>query len=308
MSGSVLLRATCVVAAAFGLAACRTVHDTVAPPAPEVRAERDVRDAERAAERAQRDAAESARRAAREEEERLRRAAELRERARDAVPAAPDLAQPTSTAATRIWRNGLRAKGLRIMVATGSRGLWLMRDTVVVFRAPIAVGTDEPFQWEGRSYDFTTPVSQRRVMAKDTAPLWVPPDWHYFEVAAEKKLKVVNVRKGQRYVLGDSTIIEMRGNDVGRVNRFGNFWPFTPGAEMVFDGKVFVPPIGSNQRQVPKVLGTHKLVLGDGYLIHGTDQEDSIGEAVSHGCVRMYNEDVQQLYEMVPIGTAVYIF
>jgi hypothetical protein len=304
MSESRWLRATFVVAAALGLTACRTVRDTVVPPTPDVLAERDVRDAERAAERAARDAE----RAARAEADRVRNAAELRERARDAVPAAPDLAQPTSTAATRIWRNGLNAKGLHIMVATGARGLWLMRDTVVLFRAPIAVGTDAPFEWEGRRYDFTTPISQRKVMAKDTAPLWVPPDWHYFEVAAERKLKVVNIRKGQRYMLSDSTVIEMRGEDVGRVNRFGNFWPFTPGAEMVFDEKVFVPPIGSRQRQVPKVLGTHKLVLGDGYLIHGTDQEDSIGEAVSHGCVRMYNEDVQRLYEMVPIGTAVYIF
>jgi hypothetical protein len=238
----------------------------------------------------------------------VRAAAEMRERAREAVPATADLAQPASSAATRIWRTAVRAKGLRILVATDARGLWLMRDTVVLFRAPIAVGTEEPFEWAGKRYNFTTPIGQRRVMAKDTAPLWVPPDWHYFEVAAEKNLQVVNVRKGQRYRLADSTVIEMRGNDVGRVNQFGNFWPFTPGAEIVFDNKVFVPPLGSNQRQVPEVLGTHKLVLGDGYLIHGTDREDSIGEAVSHGCVRMYNEDVQRLYQMVPVGTAVYIF
>jgi hypothetical protein len=297
MIGSGLLRVACIIVASLGVSSCRSVRDTVLPPTPEV-----------VAERAANDARDAAREAQREEEERVRRAAEMRERARDAVPAAPDFAQPTSTAATRIWRSGVRARGLRIMVATDARGLWLMRDTVVLFRAPIAVGTEEPFEWAGKRYDFTTPVGQRRVMAKDTAPLWVPPDWHYFEVAAEKKLKVVNVRKGQRYLLSDSTIIEMRGDDVGRINRYGNFWPFTPGSEIVFDDKVFVPPLGSKQRQVPKVLGTHKLVLGDGYLIHGTDREDSIGEAVSHGCVRMYNEDVQRLYELVPVGTAVYIF
>lgn len=44
-----------------------------------------------------------------------------------------------------------------------------------------------------------------------------------------------------------------------------------------------------------------------GYGIHGTDQAESIGTAASHGCVRMYNEDVIKLYEIVPLGTAVEI-
>ena len=48
--------------------------------------------------------------------------------------------------------------------------------------------------------------------------------------------------------------------------------------------------------------------MGDGYLIHGTNSELSIGEAVSHGCVRMFNEDVARLYALVPIGTPIYIF
>ena len=280
------MRGVLTVAAAMSAASCGGVRARVADVVPVTAEER----------------------AAQEAAELERRATEQRERAREAVPAAPDLAQPRSAQATRVWRSGLAARGLRIMVATDARALWLMQDTVVLFRAPIAVGTDEPFTYAGRRYDFTTPIGQRRVLAKDTAPLWVPPDWHYFEVATERNLQVVHVRKGQRYRLSDSTYIEMRGNDVGRVNQFGNFWPFTPGSEIVFDGKVFVPPIGSRQRQVPEVLGTHKLVMGDGYLIHGTDREDSIGEAVSHGCVRMYNADVATLYERVPVGTPVYIF
>lgn len=44
-----------------------------------------------------------------------------------------------------------------------------------------------------------------------------------------------------------------------------------------------------------------------GYGIHGTDTPSSIGKAVSHGCVRMYNRDVLQLAEMVPNGTSVEI-
>jgi peptidoglycan hydrolase-like protein with peptidoglycan-binding domain len=44
-----------------------------------------------------------------------------------------------------------------------------------------------------------------------------------------------------------------------------------------------------------------------GYGIHGTNNPNSIGKAVSHGCVRLYNEDVVELYNQVPIGTPVII-
>lgn len=44
-----------------------------------------------------------------------------------------------------------------------------------------------------------------------------------------------------------------------------------------------------------------------GYGIHGTDNPSSIGTAASHGCVRMYNEDVIELYDLVEIGTPVRI-
>jgi L,D-transpeptidase ErfK/SrfK len=44
-----------------------------------------------------------------------------------------------------------------------------------------------------------------------------------------------------------------------------------------------------------------------GYGIHGTDNPNSIGKAASHGCVRMYNDDVIDLYNRVEIGTPVSI-
>lgn len=43
------------------------------------------------------------------------------------------------------------------------------------------------------------------------------------------------------------------------------------------------------------------------YGIHGTNDPSSIGKEVSHGCARMYNNDVTELSSMVPIGTNVYI-
>lgn len=43
------------------------------------------------------------------------------------------------------------------------------------------------------------------------------------------------------------------------------------------------------------------------YGIHGTNDPSSIGRQVSHGCIRMYNEDVLQLSSLVPINTRVTI-
>ncbi|HBQ85042.1 MAG TPA: hypothetical protein DD811_00950 [Syntrophomonas sp.] len=44
-----------------------------------------------------------------------------------------------------------------------------------------------------------------------------------------------------------------------------------------------------------------------GYGIHGTNNPKSIGRAASHGCIRLYNQDVIELYNMVAIGTPVSI-
>lgn len=53
-------------------------------------------------------------------------------------------------------------------------------------------------------------------------------------------------------------------------------------------------------------LGTHALYLGwPSYLMHGTNKPWGIGRRVSSGCVRMYNQDAQKLYEIVPVGTTV---
>ncbi|MGJ9382470.1 L,D-transpeptidase family protein [Salipaludibacillus sp. CF4.18] len=43
------------------------------------------------------------------------------------------------------------------------------------------------------------------------------------------------------------------------------------------------------------------------YGIHGTNDPSSIGKAVSRGCIRMYNEDVEELASTIPIGTSVVI-
>lgn len=55
-------------------------------------------------------------------------------------------------------------------------------------------------------------------------------------------------------------------------------------------------------------LGRHAMRLSiPGYLIHGTDKPYGIGMRVTHGCLRLYPEDIERLYGMVPIGTSIRI-
>jgi lipoprotein-anchoring transpeptidase ErfK/SrfK len=55
-------------------------------------------------------------------------------------------------------------------------------------------------------------------------------------------------------------------------------------------------------------LGTRALYLGESmYRIHGTDAPWLIGQQVSHGCIRMYNEDVADLYRRAKVGAKVIV-
>lgn len=55
-------------------------------------------------------------------------------------------------------------------------------------------------------------------------------------------------------------------------------------------------------------LGVRALYLGwTQYRIHGTNAPGSIGSAASHGCFRMFNEDVKDLYDRVHIGAPVFV-
>lgn len=72
----------------------------------------------------------------------------------------------------------------------------------------------------------------------------------------------------------------------------------------------------SNGKTLPEVvppgpdnpLGRFALRLGlPGYLIHSTNKPYGVGMRVTHGCVRMYPEDIEVLYPLVPVGTPVMI-
>ena len=67
-------------------------------------------------------------------------------------------------------------------------------------------------------------------------------------------------------------------------------------------------PRKQKDRLAPEELGDYAMDLGDGYLIHGTLYERSLGMSVTHGCVRLGAKDLEAVFKSVRIGTPVYIF
>ncbi len=117
------------------------------------------------------------------------------------------------------------------------------------------------------------------------------------------------------YVLGDGRAIRY---PVG-VGKSGKRWS---GSTMI-NGKYLRPawsPPAEVKRDKPKLpnliaggsaknpMGAAALTLmGGQYAIHGTNNPGSIGGFVSYGCIRMYNQDIVDLYGRVGVGTRVVV-
>jgi L,D-transpeptidase catalytic domain len=198
-----------------------------------------------------------------------------------------------------------------IVVSMADHHLWYKQGREVLYEAPVATGSGKELvggssgQWR-----FETPRGRLTVKAKDENPAWVPPEWHYVEMAHKKGLGIVHLNPGQALSTGDGVITTQNGEVVKRYNNGStvSLGGGVEGKEIVVNGNIVVPPYGTTARRYMGVMGTRRLELGDGYGIHGTDHPESIGQSVSHGCVRMRNEDIEKLYPMVPVGTPVYIY
>jgi hypothetical protein len=69
-----------------------------------------------------------------------------------------------------------------------------------------------------------------------------------------------------------------------------------------------IPPKDHPSRWESGVLGDYALSIGDGYLIHGTIYKRFLGMPVTHGCIRLNDEDLEVIFNTLSIGAKVYIF
>jgi hypothetical protein len=210
----------------------------------------------------------------------------------------------------RAARNvAMRSSGYRIVVDLFQRELYVLDRDDTLRVAPAATAMNATLSYGGRTWRFETPRGVRTVRGKEKDPSWKPPEWHFAEVASENGLKLRSMVAGQRIKLKDGTILTSKGDEVGII-RPGEkeFVPLVLDEHIVFDNTLFIPPEGTKHRSIKGELGHYRLDMGDGYLLHGTPYTNSIGAAVTHGCVRLADDDIEWLYENVPVGTKVYIY
>lgn len=200
-----------------------------------------------------------------------------------------------------------RDTNLRILVSVQERRLRVLdgaHDTLLVAR--VAVGSGGSVAYGGHRWTFDTPRGMHTIVSKDSAPVWVPPDWHYVEVARKEHLRLAWLRGDTTVVFDDGSRLILEAGSARFVTDDGSD-VFERGEHVVIDDVLFVPPVGSENRKVPGELGQFRLSIGGGVGIHGTPDAASIGNAVTHGCMRLSDPDIEWLYRHVPVGTHVYI-
>jgi hypothetical protein len=212
-----------------------------------------------------------------------------------------------STVSANARRAAERSSAMRVVVSIGARRLWVLSERDTLLDAPVAVGMGRTLKYAGKRWTFTTPLGARTILAKRSTPFWRPPDWAYAEVAREHKLKLGTMHADRPVRLSDGRELVVRDSLVGIMLPDG-FAALPVEEHIVFDETLYVPPHGTRNRLIEGELGLYQLDMGDGYLLHGTPHEESIGWATTHGCIRLRGHDIEWLFANVPVGTAVYLY
>lgn len=144
---------------------------------------------------------------------------------------------------------------------------------------------------------------------------------------AERQGIVINIAEMRLYYFPEpqsnaDPVVETYAISVGRMD-----WSTPLGASKItskdanptwFPPQSILEERAAQGRPLPKAvppgpdnpLGKHRIRLdipGGAYLIHGTNDPRGIGMRVTHGCIRMFPEDVESLFDRVPVGTSVQI-
>jgi lipoprotein-anchoring transpeptidase ErfK/SrfK len=126
---------------------------------------------------------------------------------------------------------------------------------------------------------------------------------------------VVNTRERRLYLILNGGQALRYGIGVGRI---GFTWSGVKTVSAKKEWPAWTPPSQMLRRRpdlprhmpggIDNPLGARALYLGSSlYRIHGSNEPETIGQAVSSGCFRMTNEDVADLYDRVRVGTKVIV-
>ncbi|HZT51021.1 MAG TPA: L,D-transpeptidase [Stellaceae bacterium] len=149
-------------------------------------------------------------------------------------------------------------------------------------------------------------VAAARASTRDVVPLsGFAPGTIVVKTSERKLYFVLDGRRALRFPVG--------------VGKAGQEWSGVSRISGKYVRPAWSPPddIRRENPNLPKVIpggapnnpmGQFAMTLGDGtYAIHGTNRPQTVGRFVSHGCIRMYNADIRELYSMVGVGTPVIV-
>ena len=126
---------------------------------------------------------------------------------------------------------------------------------------------------------------------------------------------VINTAERKLYLVEEGGSALRYGVGVGRI---GFTWKGTHRITAKKEWPTWTPPAEMRKRVrglpahmaggIDNPLGARAMYLGSTlYRIHGSNEPETIGQAVSSGCFRMTNDDVQDLYDRVHVGTKVVV-
>jgi lipoprotein-anchoring transpeptidase ErfK/SrfK len=171
----------------------------------------------------------------------------------------------------------------------------------------------QPYQYQGYGYGYQEYQQPQDAFRPQATP--VPRQVVEFNSRyAPGTIVISTTERRLYYVLGDGRAISY-GVGVGRP---GFAWSGTKTVTMKREWPDWRPPAEMLKRRpdLPRYmaggpanpLGARAMYLGGSlYRIHGSNEPETIGQAVSSGCIRMTNEDVVDLYNRVKVGTRVVV-
>ncbi|HOA05100.1 MAG TPA: L,D-transpeptidase [Candidatus Fermentibacter daniensis] len=168
--------------------------------------------------------------------------------------------------------------GYYLIIDTGQNRFHLRMGDLLVRSGYCGTGKGWTSNVTGETWDFSTPRGLRHVLGNGTNPYWFRPDWFWLEqnAAPPDPDQVVTIPQDLSY----EEQIAYYNDSLTAGERF------------------YV-------RQVPGALGSYKVDLGGGVLLHyGTGR----GGNVSHGCIRLSSADLEAIYRTLPIGAPVLIY
>jgi len=135
-----------------------------------------------------------------------------------------------------------------------------------------------------------------------------------FDIRAGETTHVANTPERRRIVvsINERKLVLFEGDRALRIYEVAVGKPSTPTPQGKFaiinrvPNPTYFARTGAVAPGANNPLGSRWMGLSaQGYGIHGTNAPSSIGKAASHGCVRMRKQDLEELFEMVTVGTTV---